>query len=237
MRDWNILDLGSRLGDFADTAAVMKHLDLVISVDTAVVHLAGALSVPVWVALCTASDWRWLQGRDDTPWYPSVRLFRQRRWGDWAGVFERMASELSERKPSLSAPIEMAMTPGQLFDQITTLEVERSLVRDDDRRTAINIELGRLLVARARSMRASVDVDRLTELLREVNGKRRQIEDDIDFSDGERDGDEPLRELAMLLYRVNQRRCAIKRQLDELVHGAGQPVNAGSWHSTAILAS
>jgi Glycosyltransferase family 9 (heptosyltransferase) len=79
--DWDVIDLGGRLKDFVDTAAVMKHLDLVISVDTAVAHLAGALGVPVWLALCTASDWRWLQGRDDSPWYLTARLFRQKAMG------------------------------------------------------------------------------------------------------------------------------------------------------------
>jgi hypothetical protein len=80
-------------------------------------------------------------------------------------------------------------------------------------------------------------VDRLTALLREVNGKRRQIEDDMACCEREADGDEPLRELAMLRYRVNQRRCAIRRQLDELVDSAGQPADARSWQPAAIMAS
>ena len=81
--------------EFADTAAVMAHLDLVITVDSAVAHLAGALAVPAWVALSTIVDWRWLLGRDDTPWYPTMRLFRQRRFGDWDEVFTRLARELA----------------------------------------------------------------------------------------------------------------------------------------------
>ncbi len=93
-----VVDLGSRLGEtadsFMDAAAVMKNLDLVISVDSAVAHLAGALGVPVWVALPFAPDWRWLVEREDSPWYPTMRLFRQRRPGNWAGVFERIAGEL-----------------------------------------------------------------------------------------------------------------------------------------------
>ena len=89
-----VTDLGSRLDDMMDTAAVMKNLDLVIVVDSALAHLAGALGVPVWVALPFAPDWRWLRGRDDSPWYPTMRLFRQRRWGDWDEVFERIEAEL-----------------------------------------------------------------------------------------------------------------------------------------------
>ena len=70
--------------DFADTAALISHLDLVITVDTAVAHLAGALGIPVWLALPLIPDWRWLLEREDSPWYPSMRLFRQSTWGDWA---------------------------------------------------------------------------------------------------------------------------------------------------------
>jgi tetratricopeptide (TPR) repeat protein len=93
-----VLDLGSRLDDasgpFMDTAAVMRNVDLVISSDTAVAHLAGALGVPVWVPLPFVPDWRWHLEREDSPWYPTMRLFRQKRSDDWEVVFERMAHEL-----------------------------------------------------------------------------------------------------------------------------------------------
>ncbi len=90
----SVLDLGGRLEDFVDTAAVLMNLDLLIACDTAVAHLAGALGVPAWVALPSDPDWRWLLGRDDSPWYPSLRLFRQDRPGDWEAVFDRIAREL-----------------------------------------------------------------------------------------------------------------------------------------------
>jgi len=77
-----------------DAAAVVQNLDLVITVDTSVAHLAGALSVPVWLALPFAADWRWLVGREDSPWYPTMRLFRQARPGAWGEVFERLAREM-----------------------------------------------------------------------------------------------------------------------------------------------
>jgi hypothetical protein len=89
-----VTELGSRLQDFLDTAAVMKSLDLVIACDTAAAHLAGALGVPVWVALPFVPDWRWLLDRSDSPWYPTMRLFRQKQPGDWAGVFEEIRAEL-----------------------------------------------------------------------------------------------------------------------------------------------
>jgi tetratricopeptide (TPR) repeat protein len=91
---WTLTDLADELHDFADTAAAMAHVDLVVTVDTAVAHLAGALGVPVWVALPAFADWRWLLHRTDSPWYPGMRLFRQDTWGDWSGVFQRMATAL-----------------------------------------------------------------------------------------------------------------------------------------------
>jgi tetratricopeptide (TPR) repeat protein len=96
-----VLDLAAELDNegaaFVDTAAVMKCLDLVITSDTAAAHLAGALAVPVWVALGKVPDWRWLLEREDSPWYPTMRLFRQRTPGDWQELFERMAQELARR--------------------------------------------------------------------------------------------------------------------------------------------
>jgi tetratricopeptide (TPR) repeat protein len=80
---------------FVDCAAVMMNLDLVISSDTAAVHLAGALGCPVWIALQLVPDWRWMMDREDTPWYPSARLFRQTHRGDWDEVFERIAEQLA----------------------------------------------------------------------------------------------------------------------------------------------
>jgi tetratricopeptide (TPR) repeat protein len=86
--------LDEAAGAFMDTAAVMRNLDLVVSSDTAIAHLAGALGVPVWVALPLVPDWRWLLERPDSPWYPTMRLFRQNCYGDWHSVFENMANEL-----------------------------------------------------------------------------------------------------------------------------------------------
>lgn len=91
-----LIDIGTGFSDFADTAAAVHHLDLVITVDTAVAHLAGAMGKPVWLMLPKASDWRWLLGRDTSPWYPTLRLFRQQQAGDWPPVIEAVSAALSE---------------------------------------------------------------------------------------------------------------------------------------------
>ncbi|MFZ1413348.1 MAG: tetratricopeptide repeat protein [Defluviicoccus sp.] len=91
-----VTDLAPALTDFAETAAVIAALDLVISVDTAVAHLAGALAKPCWLLLPQPAEWRWLEGRDDSPWYPTFRLFRQRVRGDWTDVVARVAAALQQ---------------------------------------------------------------------------------------------------------------------------------------------
>jgi hypothetical protein len=91
----DIVHLGSRLTNFSDIAAVLCRADLVISVDTSFCHLAGALGRPVWTLLSYAPDWRWMLGRSDTPWYPSMRLFRQSSLGDWTGVIDAVSQALA----------------------------------------------------------------------------------------------------------------------------------------------
>ena len=90
--------LDGALGDFGDTAAVMAELDLIIAVDTAVAHLAGALGRPVWLLIPHMQDWRWFTGRTDSPWYPSARLFRQTTPGDWDSVIAALAEALADFK-------------------------------------------------------------------------------------------------------------------------------------------
>lgn len=88
--------LGREIQCFSDTLAIFQALDLVITVDTAVAHLAGASGTPVWVLVPTFTDWRWMVERDDSPWYPSVRLFRQRELGRWDAVLDNVANALRE---------------------------------------------------------------------------------------------------------------------------------------------
>ncbi|HEX4145689.1 MAG TPA: tetratricopeptide repeat protein [Pirellulales bacterium] len=100
--DFPILDFSSRLdeaaGPLMDTAAVIGNLDLVVAPDTAIAHLAGALGAPVWAAIQFSPNWRWLLDREDSPWYPTMRIFRQTRFGHWTDVFKRMADTLQARR-------------------------------------------------------------------------------------------------------------------------------------------
>ena len=92
----HLIDLQDEQKDFADTAAIVANLDLVISIDTSVAHLAGAMGKPVWILLNNSPDWRWLLDREDSPWYPSARLFRQSAFGNWQDVLTRVERELRD---------------------------------------------------------------------------------------------------------------------------------------------
>ena len=96
----SVIDFGAELdernGVFMDTAAVMQTLDLIITSDTAIAHLAGALGVAVWLVLPHVPEWRWLMERDDSPWYPTMRLFRQTNPGDWATAFDHISDALKK---------------------------------------------------------------------------------------------------------------------------------------------
>ncbi len=93
-RDGRVSFFGDELKDFSDTAALLDVMDLVITVDTSVGHLAGAMGKPVWILLPYNADWRWLLDRSDSPWYPSARLFRQRGIGNWNDLVREVKSEL-----------------------------------------------------------------------------------------------------------------------------------------------
>jgi len=112
-----LLNLGAEIADFADTMAIIETLDLIVTVDTAVAHLAGAMGKPVWILLPYAPDWRWLLERSDSPWYPTARLFRQPSPGDWASVARRVGEALSEPRlqpQKLEKPCNQ-VTPGALL--------------------------------------------------------------------------------------------------------------------------
>ena len=222
-----VVDLGTRLdeanGAFMDTAAVMKNLDLVITTDTAIAHLAGALNVPVWVALPDIPDWRWLLERSDSPWYPSMRLFRQMRRGDWTDVFQRMARALtafaSQPTGSIAScrTVRVAVSPGELIDKITILEIKSERITVEDKLNNIRTELGLLATARDRCIARSPELDALTADLKAVNEQLWDIEDAIRMCEQQADFGPRFIELARSVYYSNDRRAAFKRHINELL--------------------
>ncbi len=116
-----INDLAPYIGDFVDTASAMQALDLVITIDTSVAHLAGAFGVPVWVMLIRNADWRWLVDRTDSPWYPSARLFRQTTAGDWPSVADDVVSSLRQLA---GASRRSAEVPRSAQDDMAVAELE-----------------------------------------------------------------------------------------------------------------
>jgi ADP-heptose:LPS heptosyltransferase len=94
----HILSFSDDLNDFSDTATLVACLDLIISVDTSVAHLAGSLGKETWVLLPFTPDWRWMLDRQDSPWYPSIKLYRQQTVGDWTTVFKEIQKDLIGRE-------------------------------------------------------------------------------------------------------------------------------------------
>jgi Flp pilus assembly protein TadD len=250
-----IIDLGSRLdqirGTFMDTAAALSALDLVITVDTATAHLAGALGVPVWVALCHFPDWRWLQQREDSPWYPTMRLFRQRQRGDWKEVFRRMAEELirvAARPPvvaqaaSLCGPtkeqagsllygeaalpspplrILVEISAGELIDRMTLLDLLSRRIPNPADCRHIEAELSRLRSAYQDKVAPSPELEALTAALRTVHESLWEIEDSIRRCEQAQDFGPRFIEAARSFHQHSERRAGLKRQIDELLGSHG----------------
>ena len=223
---FTVVDLGDRLdeanGPFMDTAAVMKNLDLVVTADTATAHLAGALGVPVWIALAYMADWRWLLERSDSPWYPSVRLFRQQRAGDWSEIFERMAVEVVrmdeyQRTPRTAPTILVDVAPGEVIDKITILQIKSERITDLSKVQNVRAELSLLEAACGRFLMRSPELEALTAELKAVNERLWDIEDDIRDCERQQDFGVRFIELARAVYHNNDQRAALKRRVNELL--------------------
>jgi hypothetical protein len=221
--DFPVVDLGSRLdetgGAFTDTAAVMRNLDLVIACDTVISHLAGALGVHVWLALAFSAHWTWLLAREDCLWYPTTRLFRQRRSGDWEEVFERIAGELRRlvAAPRLRGPITVEIAPGELLDKITILQIKCERITEPGKLDNVRRELAVLEAARDRTVPNSAELLRLTGELKRVNEALWQVEDDIRRCEREQDFGRRFIELARSVYRHNDHRADLKRRINDLL--------------------
>lgn len=223
-----VIDLGSRLdeesGAFMDTAAVMKSLDLIVSSDTAIAHLAGALGAPVWTALPALPDWRWLLDREDSPWYPTMRLFRQTERGEWARVFERMANEVKKLMSQTVAPqhkkstsVRVPISPGELLDKITILEIKDARLTDPTKLKNVRTELAELRGVCGQAVPASAQLDSLSGELRTVNEALWDVEDEIRLCERNCDFGPRFIELARSVYHKNDLRAAIKRKINDLL--------------------
>jgi Tfp pilus assembly protein PilF len=219
-----IVDLAPRLdektGPFQDTAAVLHALDLLISCDSSITHLAGGMGTPAWTPLSAEPDWRWGDSGEASPWYPSVRLFRQETFRDWAPVFGRMAVELAalaERKRTATITVEVGA--GELIDKITILEIKAERIDDPAKLANIHRELEHLRAASGALPRCP-ERDELTAELRAVNDAIWDVEEGV--RDCERLGDfgERFIELARAVYQKNDRRAALKRKIN-LLAGSG----------------
>jgi Flp pilus assembly protein TadD len=219
---FSVVELGSQLdnatGPFVDTAAVIKNLDLIIAPNTGLAHLAGALGAPVWLPISAFPEWRWISGEEETPWYPTMRLFRQKKLGDWDDVFARMAAALCELLASRGAqPISVEVAPGELIDKITILEIKNERITDPAKLHNVQVELGVLTAVRDESLEPSDQLNRLTAELKEANLALWDVEDEIRICEKAKDFGPKFVELARSVYRRNDRRAALKRQINDLL--------------------
>jgi Flp pilus assembly protein TadD len=216
-----VVDLGPRLDvgldAFVDTAPVMMNLDLVVTNDTSIAHLAGALGVPVWVALGQPAEWRWMEGRDDSPWYPTMRLFRQVVPGDWSDVFGRMGRMLAQKisQRGRAKPVSVPASVGELVDRLTILEIKAARMTDPAMLKNVHSQLAALREAYREAVEFPRLIDDLAAELRAVNSRLWDIEDAIRVCEREKDFGPRFIELARLVYRKNDVRATLKRQIDE----------------------
>jgi tetratricopeptide (TPR) repeat protein len=216
-----VTHLGSRLnqttGPFLDTAAAMMNLDLVISCDSSPAHLAGALGAPVWMAISSTPDWRWLSHREDTPWYPSMRIFRQNERFVWGPVFERMAAELRPlaRERARLPSVTVRIRPGELIDRITTLQIRAERVADPSELGDIRAELTEMQGARDRAIPDTTGIEGLAAEMRAVNEVLWTIERRIGECERVGDFGAEFAELARSAHEYRGRGAAIGRRIDE----------------------
>jgi tetratricopeptide (TPR) repeat protein len=203
---------------FIDAAAAMMHLDLVVACDTSIAHLAGALGRPVWVALKTDAEWRWLRDRDDSPWYPTMRLFRQKRRGDWSGVFAAMAERLASRAGDRSGDrlIAMPAAAGELIDKISVAEIKSRRIADGDALREARRELALLEESRSAAGLEHPALDGLRAELAALNERLWEVEDEIRRCEKNGDFGERFITLARSVYAANDRRAAVKREINRL---------------------
>ncbi|HVO02256.1 MAG TPA: DUF6165 family protein [Candidatus Cybelea sp.] len=213
-------DFDSGPDAFLDAAAVIHSLDLVVTSDTAIAHLAGSIAAPVCLVLGALPDWRWQLVRTDSPWYPSVTLFRQRERGDWSDAVGRLTVHLLERTvahPPAGSPPRVPVSWGELIDKMTILEIKSARLTGDTARAHVRTELAALEPIAAAALRRGPDLAGLKQALREINETLWQIEDDIRLKEAAQEFDDGFVALARAVYRTNDERGRLKRAIDTLL--------------------
>ena len=207
---------------FVDAAAAMMDLDLIVTCDTSIAHLAGALGRSVWVALKKDAEWRWLRDRDNSPWYPTMRLFRQKQHGDWSGVFAEMAARLGSPAENRGAERLIAIpgAVGELIDKITILEIKLRRIVDDRKARNVSRELGLLEDSLRRAGLDHSGLGALKADLAAVNERLWDVEDEIRLCEENGEFGERFVALARSVYAINDRRAALKREIDCLFNSA-----------------
>jgi tetratricopeptide (TPR) repeat protein len=209
---------------FLDAAAALKAVDLVVSCDTSIAHLAGALGRPVWIALNDAPEWRWQRQRRDSIWYPTARLFRQKTRGDWDKVFLDMAEALTRllQKGTNGWPAEVKMPMvevswGELLDKISILEIKVQRMQHATSVANVRWELEHLRSVLEDFSPLPADVDRERAALRATNETLWDLEDAVRACEAERSFDASFVDRARKIYTLNDRRASIKKQINILM--------------------
>lgn len=218
---------------FLDTAAVMSLCDLVITSDTSVAHLAGALGVKVWTLLQFVPDWRWQMEREDTPWYPTMRLFRQDSPGDWDSAFRKAeealkamiehqdneAADLPASEPACDMPL-APVSWGEIIDKITILEIKNEKITKQAALQNVRRELAALRELVAAKLEMTPALERLKTQLMHVNMSLWDIEDRIRDKERALDFGAEFVGLARSVYLTNDKRFALKANINELTSSA-----------------
>lgn len=218
----NIHDFGSELdeqhGRFMDTAAIIKNLDLVITIDTSISHFAASLGAPVWILLPHPADWRWMLNRTDTPWYPNARLFRQTKAGDWKSLMEEIVEALHEYMPKQQEPQynETSMTYthdlSELIDNLTLLSLQ---IDQKPQQRNLN-ELGRLQKIYNSYVEHYPELPMLTTQMLEINKQLHSLDNQLQKSKSQSVFDSHFKELSRKAYFAHDIKTYLKKKIASL---------------------
>ena len=209
--------LDAQSGPFMDSAALIDSLDLVITIDSAVAHLAGALGKEVWLLLPYVADWRWIEGSATSPWYPTMTVFKQQRPFDWSNVIAAVNQKLAEKSvlhAQQHTAVSTEVSIGELIDKITILSIKNEKINDTKKLKNIRTELATLRSTQKETVPAASMLDVLENELFKTNSKLWDIEDKIRDKEREQLFDNEFIQLARSVYFTNDHRMSLKNQIN-----------------------